>query len=119
MAAFTPIPLRAQYNAGIANVKTARGWLWPSMGADHQDTTLKRLPAGKCLFWGIPFELGEAGQAKSLVVAATGAGRGVPARVRIPVGRRARRLLLAHVCAPIRDRTPPSKAREKGWVRTD
>ncbi|MBM3279532.1 MAG: CehA/McbA family metallohydrolase [Candidatus Handelsmanbacteria bacterium] len=102
MAAFTPIPLRAQYNAGIANVKTARGWLWPSMGADHQDTTLKRLPAGKCLFWGIPFELGEAGQAKSLVVAATGAGRGVPARVRIPVGRRARRLLLAHVCAPIR-----------------
>lgn len=86
MAAFTPLSLQAHCNAGVGNVKTARGWLWPAPGADPQDTALKRLPAGKSLFWGIPFELAPAGNGKALVVVARGAGKGVPARVRIPPG---------------------------------
>ncbi|MBI2501658.1 MAG: hypothetical protein HYW07_00290 [Candidatus Latescibacteria bacterium] len=102
MAAFTPLSLKAQCTAGVGNVKTARGWLWPSSPSDPQDTVLKRLPSGKCLFWGIPFELVQAEAVKSLVVVARSAGRVLPSRVRVPVGRKAKRLLLAHVCAPVR-----------------
>lgn len=100
MAAFTPVPLQAQCNAGSANIRTAKGWLWPAAGPDPQQSALGNLPAGSCRFWGIPFELAAAGKGQHLVVVARGAGKAVPAKVRIPVGRRARRLLLAHVCAP-------------------
>ena len=106
MAAFTPLSLAAHCNAGTGNIKTAKGWLWPSPATDPQDTVLKRLPAGKCLFWGIPFELGPAEAGEQLVVVARGAGKGVPVRVRVPVGRKAKRLLLAHVCAPVRGASP-------------
>ena len=100
MAAFTPLSLAAFCNAGTGNIKITKGWLWPSPAADPQDTVLKRLPVGKSLFWGIPFELGPVETGKALVVVAKGAGKSVPSRVRIPVGRKAKRLLLAHVCAP-------------------
>ena len=46
MAAFTPLSLAAHCNAGTGNIKTTKGWLWPSPATDPRDTELKRLLAG-------------------------------------------------------------------------
>jgi hypothetical protein len=63
---------------------------------------LQDLPTGECLFWGVPFRLADQGAEKSLVVVAKNAAGGIPASVNIPVGKKARRLLFAHVCAPLK-----------------
>lgn len=100
MAAFTPLDLTPHLNTGAGNVKTPKGWLWPAAGKDPHDTALKRLPSGACRFWGIPFELAASGSAAAVVAVARNTGGKVPKAVKIAVGRKARRVLFAHVCAP-------------------
>ena len=98
---FTTVDLGEFRNAGSGNVDTGAGWLWPAAGSDPDHTVLKRLPAGACQFWGIPFHLAEKEAASAFVVVAGGKAEKVPESVAIPLGQKARRVLFAHVCAPI------------------
>ena len=94
---FQPLDLTGLCNAGTRNVDLGGGrWLWPH-GADPHETALDGLPAGECLFLGVPFHLAAADVDRRFVAAA--AGEGAEPRVSIPVGARARRLLFAHLCA--------------------
>ena len=101
---FVTLDLSEAYNAGTGNSRTADGsWLWPAPEGDPDATSLRGLPAGACRFWGIPFQIGDEEAEKRLLVVARGAKKGVPERVAIPVGQKARRILFAHVCAPHED----------------
>ena len=99
---FLPLDLSSCWNAGSANPKAAEGWLWPAAGADPEVAALHGMPAGECRFWGVPFSLAPAEAAQRFVVVAGDAGDAVPASATIPLGREARRVLFAHVCAPVR-----------------
>ncbi|MBN98222.1 MAG: hypothetical protein CME16_03070 [Gemmatimonadetes bacterium] len=98
---FATVDLRPCANAGRGNVDTGSGWLWPAVADDPDNTVLKRLPAGACKFWGIPFALAGEEADPAFVVVAGGALENVPEQVVIPVGQKAHRVLFAHVCAPI------------------
>ena len=101
MSAFHSLDLSAARNAGAGNLDLGDDhWLWPYVGDDPQGTPLQRLPAGACLFWGIPFDLAAADAAARFVVVAD-AGKEAEAAVTIAVGAKAQRLLFAHVCAPV------------------
>ena len=95
---FQPLDLSGLCNAGARNIDLGGGrWLWHH-GEDPHETDLEGLPAGECLFLGVPFHLAEAAAERRFVVAAA-AGEGTESSVAIPVGARARRLLFAHACA--------------------
>ena len=96
---FQPLDLTGLCNAGTGNIDLGGRWLWPHSGDDPHATPLDGLPAGECLFLGVPFQLAEADAERRFVVAAA-AGEAAESRVVIPVGARARRLLFAHACAP-------------------
>ena len=100
---FLPLDLSDVCNAGDGNVRARDRWLWPYDGDEPDSTHLKRMPAGECLFWGVPFKVApEDGSAKFVVVSgAEEPEPDVPEAVTIPVGHRARRLLFAHACAPV------------------
>ncbi|NKB66443.1 MAG: hypothetical protein GKR89_05240 [Candidatus Latescibacteria bacterium] len=98
--AFIPLDLTAVFNAGSGNAAAEDGQLWPHRGDDTDNTPLRGLPLGDCLFWGIPFQLAatDAGQTFAVVARQTDTA---PASLSIPVGQNARRLLFAHACAPM------------------
>ena len=100
---FVNIDLRDAANSGSNNVETREGWLWPAPEDDRHRTPLRRLPAGECLFWGVPFHLGEEGADRSFVTVARGAGDQVAERATVAVGQKARRVLFAHLCASAGD----------------
>jgi len=115
---FVPLELIDSCNADGANVRVGDGWLWPFGGEDPQNTQLKRMPTGDCLFWGVPFKVAPA-DAPSKYIAVCGAettAPQVPASVIIPVGQRARRLLFAHACAGVAD-SPDGVGEEVGLYR--
>lgn len=95
--AFVTINLQEAANAGSDNVEIKDGWLWPAPADDRQRTPLRHLPAGDCLFWGVPFQLGEAAT-KAFVVVAEKAGNQVAEKATIAVGQKAKRVLFAHLC---------------------
>ncbi len=99
---FLPVDLSRFWNAGSENLKTAEGWLWPALEEDGESSALPGMPAGECRFWGLPFSLAPAEAAKRFVVVARNAGDAVPASATIALGQEARRVLFAHVCAPVR-----------------
>ena len=100
---FETIDLSAVRNAGTGNAKSDDGsWLWPAPEETPDETPLKQMPTGECLFWGVPFQLAEEGEAKGLVVVAKGVRDSIPESVSIPVGQKGRRLLFAHACAPLK-----------------
>ena len=100
---FVPLDLGAALNAGVGNVEVDAGWLWPaSSDSDPDNTPLRALPAGECRFWGVPFSLAAgAATRRFVVVAGDSSATTVPSSVTVPIAERARRLLFAHVCAPI------------------
>ncbi|MFH1571716.1 MAG: CehA/McbA family metallohydrolase [Gemmatimonadota bacterium] len=95
---FRTLDLTACLNAGTANLQAGRVWLWPAPEGDPDATPLNRLPAGDCRFWGVPFALAPEGADRRFVVVAR--ADDTPAQASVPAGRRARRLLFAHACAP-------------------
>ncbi|HIG18686.1 MAG TPA: hypothetical protein EYQ31_16140 [Candidatus Handelsmanbacteria bacterium] len=97
---FHPLDLSAQYNAGLANLDLGDDhWLWPHMG-EPQRTALSSLPDGDTRFWGVPFRIGDKSGDHWFVQVAD-AGRDTTKSVVLPVGQRAKRILFAHVCAPV------------------
>jgi hypothetical protein len=101
MTAFRTIDCSAHFNAGLVNVDLGDDrWLWPHLGQDPQATALSSLPAGECQFWGVPFRLGERAKDHWFIQATT-AGRDTENSVTIAVGDHARRILFAHICAPV------------------
>ena len=100
--AFQPLELSGSFNAGTDNIEGDGRWLWPAPSHDRQHPPLKQMPAGDCLFWGVPFRLSAGEASRGLVVVADDeAMEGVPASVMVPVGEKTRRLLFVHACAPI------------------
>ena len=97
---FEPLDLSAAFNAGTGNVETDAGWLWPAPEDDRDNTPLKQMPDGDCLFWGVPFSLG-ASEDKRFVLVADTESKSVQSSAEVTVGKKAARLLFAHVCAPI------------------
>lgn len=96
---FTALDLSGAYNAGAANIETDGGFVWPYSAGDPQDTALGRLPSGDERFWGVPFLLAEASDDAG-TLRFVEVRKGASERVEIPVGAKAKRLLIAHVCAP-------------------
>ena len=102
---FTTLDLSPHWNHGVKNIKTPEGWLWPTGPDRPQDAPLDSLPAGDHLFYGVPFKLASRPPDPAspfVLVVAKCAKSGVPDSVRLPIGRKARRVLFAHVCAPLR-----------------
>lgn len=103
-AEFRPLDLSAQANAGSGNVALGEDhYLWPWRGEDVEATPLPHLPAGDCLFWGVPFQLAPVDAEQRLIVVAD-AGKKLDRSVTIPVDGTARRVLFAHACAPAEGR---------------
>ena len=101
---FVPLDLNAYLNCGPENVETTGGYLWPSAPGTPALSGLNRLPGGDCRFWGIPFALAERDKRSggpSFIVVSGQAGKGDAGSVSIEVGRKARRVLFAHVCTPV------------------
>ena len=103
---FVPLDMSAVYNAGVGNVESEDGKLWPAPDDAPDHTPLVGLPWGEQLFWGVPFRLAAAGAAKAVVLVAQQAGGAVSASVEIPINAEARRILYAHACAPVPGAAP-------------
>ena len=102
--AFQPLDLKAYLNAGTENVDTGTGWLWPAASERPGLSGLCRLPGGNCRFWGVPFALADRDETSggpAFVVVSGRRSERVAGAVSIPVGRKARRVLFAHVCTPV------------------
>ena len=83
---FQPLDLSGSFNAGTDNIEGDGRWLWPAPSHDRQNTPLKQMPDGDCLFWGVPFRLSAGEAPRGLVVVADDeAMEGVPASVTVPV----------------------------------
>ena len=101
---YQTLDLDAYCNCGTENVETTDGDLWPAAPGTPAPSGLDRLPGGNCRFWGVPFALADRNEASgkpSFVVASGRADRAVSGSVAIEVGRKARRVLFAHVCTPV------------------
>ena len=95
---FKTVDLSSLYNANTDNIETADGHVWPYRGDDPANTLLKGLPQGDELFWGIPFQVShrdDDGSSACFVEIR----KGKSSTVSIPIGARAKRILIAHVCA--------------------
>jgi hypothetical protein len=95
---FETVDISSACNAGTENIETAEGFVWPYQGEDTSNTALKRLPSGEEQFWGIPFQLAAPDVTQSVFAEAR---KGGSTSVSVAIGVKARRLLIAHVCAPI------------------
>ncbi len=97
---FETVDISAAYNAGTGNIETPDGYIWPFGGGNPENNHIGHLPCGDEKFWGIPFQLAgrAAGPAEKVFVEAR---RAAEEMVRIEIGFKARRLLIAHVTAPI------------------
>ncbi len=101
---FQPLDLTACLNAGTENVDTGAGWLWPAVSERPGLSGLCRLSGGDCRFWGVPFALADRDETSgglAFVVVSGRRSERVAGAVSIPVGRKARRVLFAHVCTPV------------------
>ena len=101
---FQPLDLNAYYNCGTENVETANGNLWPSAPGPPALSGLDRLPGGNCRFWGVPFALAdreERARQPAFIVVSGRSGMNGAGSLTIEVGRKARRVLFAHVCTPV------------------
>jgi hypothetical protein len=96
--AFEQVDLTSLCNAGSRNIETSEGFVWPYNGDDPSNTALKRLPQGDELFWGIPFLLPSHDASEKVFLEARIGGE---TKVTISLGKKAKRLLIAHVCAPV------------------
>jgi hypothetical protein len=96
--AFKTVDISSECNAGTDNIETPDGFIWPYQGSDTSNTALKRLPQGEELFWGIPFSVPSHEAASSVFVEVRNGGAN---RVSVPIGDKAKRLLITHVCAPV------------------
>lgn len=103
---FVPLDMSAVYNAGVGNVESEEGKLWPAPDDAPDHTPLVGLPWGEQPFWGVPFRLAAAGAAKAVVLVAQKAGGAVSASAEIPINAKARRILYAHACAPVPGASP-------------
>jgi hypothetical protein len=92
--AFRTVDLSSVYNAGLQNIPSGSGYWWPHRGENPDKSILGNLPSGEEHFWGVPFGLGEADDARFVCVG------GGATQVDIAVQSEARRLLFAHVSAP-------------------
>ena len=129
---FQPLDLKASLNSGTENIETADGYLWPAATERPGFSGLHRLPGGDCRFRGVPFALGDRkespGEPAFIVVSGRPDER-IAGSASIAVGRKARRLLFAHVCAPVDgaeaslegtgrvDRQIPDRLRLRTWCR--
>ncbi|MBE84354.1 MAG: hypothetical protein CME21_17475 [Gemmatimonadetes bacterium] len=100
MASFETVDISLACNAGTTNIETDLGYVWPYGGDDPQKNVLARLPKGDELFWGVPFKLSafEGWNASSTFVEVR---RGGDLSRSIGIGKKAKRLLVAHICAPV------------------
>ena len=100
---FLPLDLSGARNVGKGNSKTPQGFVWPYRGEDADNNALGRLPSGEDAFWGIPFRMATATEdsTQPLFVGVSTTG---DASVTILLGELAKRLLIAHVCAPAESR---------------
>lgn len=113
---FETLDISAQCNTGTGNVPAGDGHLWPFAGEDTDNTPLKRLPQGEDRFWGIPFNLVERSESAAdpaFVEVRAGATKSA----RIPIEGKARRLLIAHVCAPVDGQGPTIEGAAE-WLGT-
>ena len=100
-ASFTPVDLRASGNVTRTNLADESGWVWAPTGDGPNDTVLDALPSGDCRFWGIPFDVVGPGETSAWVMVAGNGTDQVPERASAQIGQTARRILFAHVCAPV------------------
>ncbi len=101
---FQSLDLRAYLNAGTENIETADGYLWPAAPGRPGLSGLDRLPGGNTRFWGVPFALTDREKnpgRPTFVVVSGRLDERVAGSVSIAVGRKARRVLFAHVCTPV------------------
>jgi hypothetical protein len=101
--AFTTISLAGFRNHGPATVQLGDRWLWSrdeTMGAGPSGhpiplAPLESLPVGEQIFWGVPFDITADGGAV-WVVLGNESWAELPDAVTVPVGARARQLLVCH-----------------------
>ncbi|MBS10288.1 MAG: hypothetical protein CME19_01630 [Gemmatimonadetes bacterium] len=97
---FQTVDLKPVYNANTSNIASGDGYVWPYHGDDPESTAIANLPQGDERFWGIPFQLAEYdrdGEDAVFVEVRNGGAESVT----IPVGAKAKRILIAHVCASV------------------
>jgi hypothetical protein len=112
MKGFVPLSLRKWATVSCLSTKVGGRWLW----AEEGRADLAQLPAGRQLFWGIPFDIvhtararqgtgprGAAGGGPKLLVLSAAGVPGVPKKVTIPLAKRAgdgkvRWVVVAHFC---------------------
>ncbi len=94
---FQPLDLKACLNSGTENIETAATER-PGFSGLH------RLPGGDCRFWGVPFALGDREErpgGPAFILVSGRPDERIAGSVSIAVGRKTRRVLFAHVCAPV------------------
>jgi len=94
MNGFRVVSLEKWAKVGAGTRKVRGRWLWTN--EDRAD--LSGLPAGEQRFWGVPFRIPSSGRgqtAKLIVLAGEGLP-GLPAKVTVPVGAKARWVVVAH-----------------------
>jgi hypothetical protein len=105
MKGFLPLSLSKWATVSCQSTKVGGRWLW----AEKERADLTHLPAGRQLFWGIPFDIVRARLAGTRrggpkLVVLSGAGiPSIPKKVTIPLGgrperRKARWVVIAHFC---------------------
>jgi len=107
MSDFQALSLEKWAKVSAGSKKLRGRWLW----LEGERADLRGLPAGEQRFWGVPFHIpstGRSGVARLVVLSG-----GLPSKVTIPVGQRARWLLIAHFC----DLSWPSDHPLSGTVR--